>query len=221
MNETLLRDIAEKIAHEQFLLQWPVYALMTAIALVVGFAAAFVGAYAKKRGESYATRADFEGLLSQLKATTAVAEEVKARVSHADWASRELRTLRRLKLEELIQTVHEVQAWQEAARRFRLSNGEEPGASPLPKVERVAGLYFPEFRENIYTFCQQSRAMSIAVLQARGDMLAAGDDLAARDGVQQQHFAEVWMPRYQEQLQTVLAIEQQARKLMASLVNPG
>jgi len=192
LNETLLRHIAEQIAREQFLLQWPIYALMVMIALVVGFAAAFLGAYAKKRGESYATKADFDNLLKQSKATATVAEEVKAAISHADWAARELKTLRRMKLEELLQAVHEVQAWQDLNVNFRIYNsGTEPGASPLPKVERVAGLYFPELGANIYTFSQQCRKMTIELVQAHRNVAAVGDNVAAQIDARQR-FSQQW-----------------------------
>jgi hypothetical protein len=116
MSEPLLKELAAQIAQEQFLLQWPIYGLMLCLALVVGFCAAYIGAYAKKRGEAFATKADFYELLSQVKVTTAVAEEVKAKISHADWAAREERILRRAKLEDLVQAIHEVQRWQDEDR---------------------------------------------------------------------------------------------------------
>ncbi len=37
MSEALIREIAEKIAHEQLIAQWPVYLLMAAISLIIGF----------------------------------------------------------------------------------------------------------------------------------------------------------------------------------------
>lgn len=219
MSETLIREIAERIAREQFLLQWPMYLLMVAIALVVGIAAAFIGAYAKRRGESLATKADFEELLLQLKATTAVAEEVKSKVSHADWAAREQKTLRRMKLEDLLQAVHEVQEWQDLDRCIRIfGSGKEPGASPLPKVERIAGLYFPELLVSVHAFCQLHRQMTISVLQAHQDIVGATNNLAAQQ-VARQNFATAWAPLYQSQLLNVAAIESQARGLMQELVS--
>lgn len=218
MSEMLLHEIAVQIAREQFLLQWPVYLLMFGIALVVGFAAAFVGAYAKKRGESYATKADFAELLTQLKATTAVAEEVKASISHADWAAREQRTLRRMKLEDLLQAIHEAQAWQDLNKDLLIfDSGKDVGQSPLPKVERIAGLYFPELRENIFNFCQLHRKMTIEVLEARQKILGSTNNFQAQQLARQQ-FVTAWAPIYQLQLVTMSAIESQARDLMAEPV---
>lgn len=176
MSEALLRELAERIVREQFLLQWPIYGLMFAIAVVVVFIAAYLGAYAKKRGEAFATKADFRDLLDQLKATTAVAEEVKAQVSHADWATRELKTIRRVKLEELLQTVYELEAWQDLERSFRVFNsGNEPGRYPLPKIELLVGLYFPELRVIVNEYCVRHRRMRMMLLQTGVHLLEAAD----------------------------------------------
>jgi hypothetical protein len=218
MSEVLLHDIAGKIAREQFLLQWPIYALMVLIALVVGFSAAYVGAYAKKRGEALATKADFDELLSQLKTTTAVAEEVKTRVSHADWATRELKTLRRLKLEELLKAIYELVAWQDIEKDARIYNsGKDPGPSPLPKVELLVGLYFPELRPVVHECCQIHRQMVIETLQGNAKLLTAGDNAAARQQARQQ-FSNVWAPLYQKQLHAVSALEKACREIMEGLV---
>lgn len=219
MTETMLREIAEQIAKEQFLLQWPVYALMLAVALVVGVGAAYLGAYARKRGESFATKSDFHELLAQLKATTAVAEEVKASVSHADWASRERRTLRRLKLEELLQAVHELQLWQDDKRtKCIFGSAKDTGPSPLPKVERLTGLYFPEIETMVYEFCQSHRQMSITLLKSQQELFAAAKDVGAHK-VALDNFSAAWMPQYQSQLRLVSAIEAKAREIMIGLVN--
>lgn len=194
------------------------YLLMLAIALVVGFVAAYVGAYAKKRGESFATKADFDQLLAQLKTTTAVAEEVKATVSHADWASRELKTLRRIKLEELLQSAHELQAWQDLEKdRIIFKSTKEPGPSPLPKVERISGLYFPELNEAVHNFSQVHRQMMIEVLGAGQNILGAAENLAAQQTAVQQ-LMDVWPPLYQQQLVALAVLEAQAREIMEGLI---
>lgn len=219
MTETMLREIATQIAKEQFLLQWPVYALMLAVALVVGVGAAYLGAYARKRGESFATKSDFDELLAQLKATTAVAEEVKASVSHADWAARERRTLLRLKLEELLQAVHELQLWQDEERsKCIFGSTKDPGPSPLPKVERLAGLYFPELKKEVYDFCQSHRQMFITLTKSQQALLAAVKDVAAHKAALEEFSAD-WITQYQSQLGEVSAIEEKAQEVMVGFVS--
>ncbi|MBS0467197.1 MAG: hypothetical protein JSS31_11035 [Proteobacteria bacterium] len=219
MTETMMREIAEQIAKEQFFLQWPVYALMLAVALVVGVGAAYLGAYARKRGESFATKTDFDELLAQLKITTAVAEEVKVSMSHADWAARERRTLLRLKLEELLQAVHELQLWQDDERAKRIfDSAKNPGPSPLPKVELLTGLYFPELETMVYDFCQSHRQMSITLFKSQQELFVAEKDVAARKVVLD-NFSAALTPQYQSQLRFVSAIEAKAREIMIDLVN--
>lgn len=214
----MLREIAEQIAKEQILLQWPVYALMFAIALVLGFGTAYLQAYARKRGDFFATKADFHELLTQLKATTAVAEEVKASVSHADWVARERRTLRRLKLEELLQAVHELQLWQEGERAKRIFDStKDHGTSPLPTIERLSGLYFPELKIEVYEFCQSHRRFSITLLNSQQDLSAASTDLQAHKAVLEK-FSAAWLREYQNQLDLVSALEAKAREIMIDLV---
>lgn len=219
MTETMLREIAEQIAKEQFLLQWPVYALILAVALVVGVGAAYLGAYARRRGESFATKTDFDELLAQLKTTTAVAEEVKASVSHADWAARERRTLLRLKLEELLQAVHELQLWLDDERKkYIFGSGKDSGPSPLPKVGRLTGLYFPELETMVNVFCQSHRQMSITLLESQKELFVAAKDVTANK-VALDRFSAAWMPQYKNHLRLVSAIEAKAREIMIGLVN--
>lgn len=218
MNDQLLRTLAESIAREQFLLQWPVYALMAAIALVVGFAASYIGAYAKRRGESYATKADFDELLKQLRATTAVAEEVKAQVSHADWVARESRVLRRGKLEELLNAVHEVEAWMEADRDRRMFGAaRELSDYPMPRVEVLSGLYFPELSSETHVFGQLHRAAMQTVLEFHNKLIDAGQSLPAQKAVLAAFAAES-RPQYQQRLQAISSLEKKAREIMAGLV---
>lgn len=217
MSEALIREIAEKIAHEQLIAQWPVYLLMAAISLIIGFLAPLLNGYAKKRGETLATKADFEELLTQLKTTTAVAEEVKTKVSHADWAARELKTLRRSKLEDLLQAIHEAEEWLTKFQDFHLYERAEPTGSLLPKIERLSGLYFPELKPLTQAYCQQYRAMTVDVLNASQELIAKGKTLQARLEVDTK-FRQTWQPKYGQQLANIAAIETAAHKLMTNLV---
>lgn len=219
MSEALLRELAKKIAHEQFLLQWPIYALMIALAIVIGIASAYLGSYAKRRGENYATKTDFDELLKQLKLTTATAEEVKATVSHADWASRELKTLRRLKLEALLQSVYELQEWQSLERDASIFNsGKDTGPSPIPKIELLSGLYFPELYVPLHDFCQIHRNMMIEVFSTSSKLLDAAGNFAEQQLIRQQ-FSETWSNLYQSQLGAISVVEKASRDIMQGIVD--
>jgi hypothetical protein len=219
MSEALIREIAEKIIKEQFLIQWEYYTLLIALFLITGFGSAYIGAYARRKGETLATKADFNILLQQLTATTAIAEDVKSRISHADWATRERLVLRRIKLEELLQAVHELQIWQAEERSQRIFGANKaPGPSPLPRVQRIAGLYFPELKVAVIDFCQSHRKMSIALLTCEKELLEFQNNFLAQKAVREK-FSQAWMLEHQAQLDLVLKIEKEAQKIMADLIS--
>jgi hypothetical protein len=219
MNESLVREIAEQIAQEQIFLQWPYYVLTAALSLFVGFLVAYIGGYARKRGESFATKADFNDLLAQMKSTTELTEQIRSEVSHADWAARELKVLRRKKLEEVLQAIHELIQWQsEEMNRVVFSSGNEAKASPSAKVERIAGLYFPELKQEIDPLIQYHRELVI-------EMIGSAQDLAKFQPHQIDAMKQCWdqfrhkhNPIYQEQLKLVAQIEGRARILMESII---
>jgi hypothetical protein len=218
MDTAAIREIAKTIADEQFLLHWPFYALMIALTALVGFASAFVGAYAKKRGQNYATKADFDSLLAQLRLTTAVAEEVKSQISQADWATREAKTLRRIKLEELLHAIHEVEAWVDADREQRLFNSSRDlGVYPMPKLEVLAGLYFPELAEPVYEFGQLHRKSMVMIVEAQSTLEAAHQVPQERLKILDEFNAN-WVPMYKSRLKAIAALEKKSREVMSTLV---
>jgi hypothetical protein len=60
---------------------WPLYLAMLVLSAVGGALGAYAGAYLKKRGETLATKHDFEALADQLAANTALTEDIKADVA--------------------------------------------------------------------------------------------------------------------------------------------
>lgn len=217
MNETVIGDIAHAVAIEQFHLQWPFYALLLAMTLVLGFGAAFIGAYAKSRGEALATKADFDDLLKQLKATTAAAEEVKTQILHADWASREMKRLRRTKLEELVKAMHDSQVWQEAERNFVVYGiGVSPGPSKHSYFELLVGLYFPELSTVAYAFTLPHRQIMAEAYGTKGKILNAKDADEHLEVVRQSNKSHERM--YAAQVDAMSKLQARAREVMAQLV---
>ena len=151
MSEALIRQIANEILRESLVENWLTYAILAALLLVSGAVSAFGANYLRKRAETYATKADFDELLGQLRATTEAAESVRSAIAKADWAEREWQTLRKVKLEELLTAMHSATHHldvEQSARFF--DEGIPPEASPIWKVEALSSLYFPlkgtEFR---------------------------------------------------------------------------
>ena len=166
MTPTLIREIAETVVREQLLENWKFYLLLLAITLVATVGSAFLTNYIRKRAETYASKADLLELVRQLEATTKAAEEVKTAISHADWSTREWKSLRRTKLEELLTTVYDVRHWLDVDMNVRFFNEKKTEAkSPIWKLEVVSRLYFPELHE-------ETRELSLVYTQYTHWMLS-------------------------------------------------
>jgi hypothetical protein len=218
MTESLIREIAKEIVQDQTASMWPYFVVLVGLMAVIGFFSALIGAYARRRGEHLATKADFDLLLAQLKATTSVTEQVRTQVSHTDWATRELRTLQRVKLEELLTSIIEVLNWQELARTHRLFGGAlAPGPSPMPRAEAIAGLYFPELSGEFNAFSITYHEIDIATLNSQMAMLQAANDFEAKKRVLGE-FTARWEELYPIQAQRVSALKTRARDVMARAI---
>jgi hypothetical protein len=217
MSESLLRELVEKIAHQQLLNQWPMYLLMLALAFIGGAAASYFGSYFKKRGESLATKTDFDNLLIQVKATTIATEEVKSKITHLDWTTKERTILRRTKLEELLLRLHELADWQESKRIELMFNGEQNhNLSPLPKVSLLIVLYFPELRFEIGEYLNLHRKAMILLSDTHLKVLGAKDEQLI---IIRSEASTAYLEQYKFQLQALNSIENQCHLIMNQLIS--
>ena len=68
-------------------------------------------------------------------------------VNHKDWVSKEWKTLRRIKLEELIDSIYEIFSWHNKKVNNIISNNlidESQILIPIYKIRAIVLLYFPE-----------------------------------------------------------------------------
>lgn len=98
LSELVIKQISQQIVNEQILYNYKYYLVIFSILFLASSISNWLAAYVRKRGENFATKADFENLLNQIKAQTKTTEEVKAAINHKDWMSKEWKTLRRIKL---------------------------------------------------------------------------------------------------------------------------
>lgn len=155
-NETVLKDVALQIVQQGLLSNWRFYAILLALSLVSGAIGAYLSKYFGKRGETAATKTDFDEIIRQLAKTTEVAEQVRSAVSYADWTAREWKTIRRIKLEELVQSAINVKHWAEqqcAAWRENFFSDQAENkktrelACPAEQVAMISTLYFPSLQK--------------------------------------------------------------------------
>jgi hypothetical protein len=177
MNEAALQDLARQIAQQQLHLSWPYALILVALSAVVGALANFAASYFRRRGETQALKADIDELLRQSKAMTHATEEVKTSIAQAAWASREGRTIRRAKLEDLTLAVYEMQEWLTKRRNSVVHGAEmDAGPSPIKKVVVLAKLYFPELELESKRMLNIQLRYDMHQLETSARIRAVGDD---------------------------------------------
>lgn len=169
----------------------PIFWLVLLLAIgVVAFLAAWLGGYAGKRGQQFATRADMDELIQQTKRTTREVERIRSDISFTEWVAREHRTLRRTNLEELLHTAAETMTWVSGCQ-VRIF--EEQGRnlwntditrSPVFRVATVTKLYFPELRAAEQAFETSQHTFFGWVVNGSSEMREARD-VAGKAGLNQ------------------------------------
>jgi hypothetical protein len=180
MDQETIAKIAAEIARHLPSYPWALLALQTVLMLAAAAGGAFFGEYLKTRGKHLATKADFDDVMSQLRANTHLVETIRAEVAQKDWAKREWTNLRRIKLEELLDQMHACDVYTNR-RRNRAIEGkllEEP--DPQPKMRSLGALYFPELATQIRDYTIAYSAQLTAALALGRAVVEAGSDESAR-----------------------------------------
>jgi hypothetical protein len=149
------------------------------VALVSALTALGVS-YFRTGGQNLATKHDFDELQKQLSANTKLVEDIKSDVSQRDWARREWTTLRRVKLEALLEKMHECEE-QLDRRRDRAYEGKAPTPERdhVAELRVLAALYFPKLKNEVAMvarICRQERIRIGELVQAVQN--AGGDPTA-------------------------------------------
>ena len=213
------QSLLEAIVSGKVLVDWPFYLTSLALLFLTVAASSYLGAYFKSRGEKYATKTDFDDLLRQQKRATQAAESIKTAISQQDWITRENRTLRRIKLEELMEAVYESTGWLELEKAHYLFNAPNPGNDPFHKMGIIAQLYFPELKLEINRFNQACLDYRMWVSTTHQIVLNAKEENPRANirTVYQDRSAE-YEEVYKEILNTITAIEEKASELMSTLL---
>jgi len=223
VDQETIRKIAEEIArHSSF--PWVFLVAQVLLVVVAAGLGAFFGEYLRTRGKNFATRADFKLLQSQLSANTTLVETIKADISQKDWATREWRNLRRVKLEELLKKVSECEAYRDRRQNQAmfakgLVEMHEPGEPDRgAELRSLAGLYFPELERLVGTYLTSYDSFWIASSKLVLERSAAGKDYAKSDKAFADFRAE-FEAQTPKIVQARHAIDAAARKLMAQIMD--
>lgn len=166
MTPEQINDLAKQIQSGLVWAQWPFYVLVLLLAVVLTYCGRRLSAYAQKVGEIDAITSQFEDLKAQLKENTKIVATINAEIAHGDWVAREWKTLRRLKLEQLLENVSALKEWQESFWREHIFQSTiSAGTSPLPKIQLVGLLYLPELQGCITVVSQTHSEMVLLTLK--------------------------------------------------------
>lgn len=221
MQPDLVREISELIVRDQLLLNWKFYFLVAAIGSLAGVAGYWVAPYLKKRAETFATKADMEEVLRQVAQTTRATEEVKSAFSRADWATREWRTIRRIKLEELLSSAYALGKWLETHRsKWLHASDTEVSDEPMDRITVLATLYFPDLKPEADVVVTTHRNALMYILEMSKEprnAKLANDTAAYTAGLDK--FTEGWMPNYAATRVALAALEAKASAAMAEFAS--
>jgi hypothetical protein len=218
MSETLIREIANEILRESIIHNWLTYAVLAALLIISGAVSAYGANYLRKRAETYATKADFDELLRQLRATTEAAESVRVAIAKADWAEREWQMLRRTKLEELLTTMYDAIHHLNIELDARLfDQGMPTEASYIWKVNTLSSLYFPELSVEASGFSLKFAEHRSWVIDVQAQLSSCGNDPSRRQVVIDARLPEL-KELYLKLLCSAESLKESASRLMKVVI---
>jgi hypothetical protein len=220
MDKETIQQIAAEVVHRLPYGDHPwlfLFVNVVVMALAAGVAA-WGGSFLKTKGQNFATKRDFDELQRQLSVSTKLVETIKSEVSQGDWAQRERTNLRRIKLEALIEKMHECEAYLDRyhSAAFRGSRPDER-RDVISEFQAISDMYFPELWKEAGDFSQECRKEVIAVLEFGQAVLKAGDDSAARQGAYVSFRQAHWPPK--SRLLARDALRDAARTLLERIMN--
>jgi hypothetical protein len=218
--ETIGQIAAEVIARLPFGDRYWLFLAINVIimALAAGFAAWF-GSFLKTKGQNFATKRDFDELLKQLRANTELVETIKSEVSQRDWARREWTNLRRVKLEELLEKMHECEDY--LGRLHSSCNRGEPledKRDPTNELDAIGKLYFPELSNVVSDFYLASKEIAVTAFDLGQAVSKAGKDFDARQSAHDTFKAQ-FSARYENLVQARHDLTAAARILLERIMN--
>jgi hypothetical protein len=148
MNETLIAEIAHQIVEGEILYNWRFYLTIFGLVVVGTVPSSFLVAYFRTRGERYATKADFDGLLNELRETTRATEGIKQNISHDAWLKQRKWELRREAYFKLLASFQKLQVF-DGLRLAELDIAGQKGVSQEYSefIQRIKREHFDQFLE--------------------------------------------------------------------------
>jgi hypothetical protein len=221
-NETI-QQIAAEVVHRLPYGDRPwLFLLVNAVVMaVVGILATLGTSYFRTRAQNLATKHDFDELKKQLEANTDLVENIRSEVSQRDWAQREWTNLRRVKLEVLLEKMHECEMYINRSQHYALEGRVAPPERDcISELSAIAVLYFPELKNEADRFNLACRTLTVLTNELASLVLAArsrSDATAYGDAYE--NFKVKKAPHYQEFLVSRNQLTEVARSLLEHIMN--
>lgn len=126
--------------------------------ILLSFFGAYIGAYAKRKGENLATKEDFEKVLSQVERQVKTVKGIEEKIIHEYIEERELLKIQREKLEQIYEALS---AETELFVKNLATAASDIGRDiefPSNKVEMLITLYFNEdFSPQLYEYLEKRK----------------------------------------------------------------
>jgi hypothetical protein len=165
-----------------------------AVVAVAAALAAWFGSFLKTKGQNFATKQDFDELLRQLRTNTDAVETIKSEIGQRDWVRREWTNLRRVKLEALLEKMHECEEYLDRRRDLAVEGkGGTPERKSINELDVLAALYFPELKNEVDLFVSICRNQRLLIIKYARAVLKAGGDIPARDAAYEDYESK-WKP---------------------------
>lgn len=148
MNPTVLEKFASEVANHTIFNSWPLFLIIGLLNLLGTLFGSYIGARSSKNAEIAATRENLDEIKRQLAETTKTSKSVEIALSHQDWIRKVENTLRREKLEQLINAAFGLATWTQEDYFECLSGNNVESSAPIDEFEMLAQLYFPELGEH-------------------------------------------------------------------------
>lgn len=145
MSEELITKLINEAISQSLVGNYKFYLLFAAITFLSASASYFVSSYLKQRGQNFATKADFNQIVEQLRETTTVTESIKSDITSKLHEESNLKSLLREKVEHIFDETFRLELWLEQSRSNALrGNLPDTNASPIAKIEMYQAIYFKE-----------------------------------------------------------------------------
>lgn len=218
METDLIIKIAEEIVNDRIVYNWKIYLIIILLSVVSVSFAHFLISYFKKRGESLATKADFNEILKQQEKLIRTTENIKNEIDHRLWKKKEHDVIRRQKLEALFMSLTDYKQWLKEEMFHQIYYQKKPlSADPYKKIVMTSNLYFPEMKDELAVFMKATLAFDEWLLRGMNEILQKKKEGDEKPLICEDHKKE-FHDIYSAIGASILSIEKKCEEIMRTIL---